>query len=132
MKNSVPQIAGKTGREKDRHGVAAKTPANGRPREGVRRFFTSRWRGQSDLGTVFWRDMLLVGTIINGATTLASIAALAAGAPAALAAAVFFAASPYNVFLLFAVWRSAENSETAVRTAARLAALLWLAAASLL
>lgn len=98
----------------------------------VQSFFASRWRGEANLTTVFWRDMLLVGTLINGVTSVAAIALLGAGASPILSAAVFFSPLPYNIFLFVSVWRAAERSNGAGAAAAKLVAALWLTAASLL
>lgn len=92
----------------------------------------ARWRGEAPLGTVFWHDMMLVGTVVNAATTLAAIGLLAAGAPALLAMAVFLAPLPLNLLLFFAVWRSAAKSGGTVTMAAQIAALIWLIAATTL
>jgi hypothetical protein len=115
--------------------VSERAPPDG-PRTSRRaraaRWLRARWRGEGPLGEVFWNDMLLVGTGINVATTLAAMALLASEAPTALAAAVFFAPLPVNLFLLVAVWRSAEAAPPGLATAARLAAALWFLAATAL
>ena len=92
----------------------------------------TRWRGDAPLGTVFWHDMLLIGTIVNAATTLAAIGILAAGAPPALSMAVFVAPLPWNLLLFVAVWRSAAKAGGVLAMAAQLAALVWLIAATTL
>lgn len=77
-------------------------------------FFARRWCGQAPLGTVFWRDMLGVGTAINVGMTFAALIAASQGAPAWLAVGLHLAPLPYNLFLLVAVMRSAPPSRLAV------------------
>jgi hypothetical protein len=68
-------------------------------------FFTSRWRADVPMRVLFWRDVVLVGTLINLLATGVALAMAAAGLSIALAAAVHFAPLPYNLFLVAAVWR---------------------------
>jgi hypothetical protein len=76
-------------------------------------FFARRWRGEVPLRTVFWRDMLGVGTAINVGMTFAALIAASQGAPSWLAVAIHLAPMPYNLFLLVAVVRSAPPSQLA-------------------
>lgn len=78
--------------------------------EGVRSFFRSRWLGLVPIGRLFWRDMLLVGTGINVASSAAALILLGLKMPLGLVLAVHFAPVPYNIFLTIAVWRTAETS----------------------
>ena len=77
------------------------------------------------LGLVFWRDMMLTGTVINVLATVAAFALFAADAPAALALTVNFLPVPWNVFLLVAVWRSAERDGSPAATTANVVGALW-------
>ncbi len=54
---------------------------------------------------LFWRDMVLVGTLVNLLATGVALAMAASDLPIGLAAAVHFAPLPYNLFLVVAVWR---------------------------
>ncbi|AOF86029.1 putative membrane protein [Hydrogenophaga sp. RAC07] len=54
---------------------------------------------------LFWRDMVLVGTLVNLLFTGVALAMAASDLPIGLAAAVHFAPLPFNLFLVFAVWR---------------------------
>jgi len=85
-------------------------------------FFACRWRGAVPLRTLFWRDMLAVGSVVNLAASFAALIAAAAGAPMAWAAALHFAPVPYNVFLVLALWRLPGRPAIALAVAA-----LWLA-----
>jgi len=84
-------------------------------------FFARRWRGQVGWPTLFWRDMLAVGTMLNIAASFGALTLLALGAPGALAVALHFAPVPYNLFLFFALWRLAWRPAPVV-----VAALAWL------
>ena len=84
------------------------------------------------LQQLFWRDMLLVGTSVNLATTLVALFVWALGGATAAGVAIHFAPLPYNAFLLFAVWRSAERAAEPAASAVRTGAVLWMIAASVL
>ena len=76
-------------------------------------FFARRWRGQVPLRTVFWRDMLAVGTAVNVLVTFVALIAASQGAPTWAAVAIHFAPMPYNLFLLVAVARAAPTNRLA-------------------
>ena len=88
-----------------------------------RGFLRQRWRGQAPLRTLFWRDMLAVGTVINLVFSLAGLLLAAQGQPLAWAVALHFAPTPWNAFLVSAVWRT-PGATWLPRTAA----LAWLGA----
>ena len=92
---------------------------------GRRGFFATRWSGERPLAALFWRDMLLWGTLINLAATLAGALLLGVKAPAWLAATVHFAPVPWNLFLLASVWRSAERLGAARALGWLLGATAW-------
>lgn len=75
------------------------------------------------LRTVFWRDMLGIGTAINLLATLFALMAASQGASSWIAAAIHFAPLPYNFFLVAAVGRARPAS-----LAAKLFAMVWLVA----
>ena len=56
--------------------------------------------------TLFLRDMLCVGTLVNLLTTFAAFMAASQGAPSWAAAAIHFAPLPYNIFLYAAIGRA--------------------------
>jgi hypothetical protein len=85
------------------------------------RFFVRRWRGQIGWRTLFWRDMLAVGTVLNLAASFGALALLAMGAPGAVAVALHFAPMPYNLFLCLALWRMPQRPAPVLA-----AALAWL------
>ena len=90
-------------------------------------FMHSRWRGQTTLGTLFWRDMLLVGSFINLLTGFVALMLVAQGASLWLAGIVHFACLPYNAFLVLALWRTPQCS-----TPMRWASLAWLGCMTLI
>lgn len=98
-------------------------------RSGISGFFAARWMAEVPLERLFWHDMIVVGTVVNIAATLASLGLLAAKAPLYVALAVHFGPTPYNVFLAFAVWRTAERRGGWAGFFCQTVSLLWLIAA---
>ena len=84
-------------------------------------FFARRWRGEVDWPTLFWRDMLAYGTVLNIAASFAALMLAALGAPGGAAAALHFAPVPYNAFLFICLWRLRRRPATVAAAAA-----LWL------
>lgn len=90
-------------------------------------FFARRWRGEVPLAVLFWRDMIVVGSLVNLAASVLTLALVLLDAPLAIALAVHFAPLPYNFFLFAALWRLPRRP-----VLVSVGAGLWLAAASLL
>lgn len=84
-------------------------------------FLGRRWRGEVGTRTVFWRDMLAVGTTLNLVASFLALVLASQGAPSWLPVAVHFAPLPYNLFLFRTVVRSKPGGQ-----AVRLLALAWL------
>jgi hypothetical protein len=76
--------------------------------------------------------MLIYGTTINVVAALLGMLLFAGNAPTALAAAVYFAPLPYNLFLFAAVWRSAAHAAEPWASTARIAGILWLIATTII
>jgi hypothetical protein len=95
-------------------------------------FFLARWRGLIPLDRVFWRDMALVGTGFNLATSAAAIAMLGVKMPLGAVLAVHFLPVPYNVFLFLVVWRTAAAQPGPLAPAAQIAAATWLVLATVM
>ena len=97
-------------------------------RNRVVAYFADRWRGETPLAILFWRDMAAYGTLLNAVTTITAIVLLAAKVPAPLAVAVHFSPLPYNIFLLVAVWRTADRSNATglVKDMARAGSAIWI------
>lgn len=102
-------------------------PSKEAPQPPVKSFVLSRWRGQVPLETVFWRDMLMVGTAINITAGVSAILLLFYGLPTAICLLIYFLPLPLNVFLFLSVWRSAGNAETSDVLVAKIVAPLWFA-----
>jgi hypothetical protein len=90
-------------------------------------FIASRWRGETSLSVLYWRDMLAVGSIINLFTGFAALMLAAQGVHLLIAATVHFAVLPYNVFLVVALWRTPQRTQVMAWTS-----LIWLGAVTVL
>lgn len=95
-------------------------------------YIRERLDGSAPLATVFWRDMMLVGTMLAIASTAAALAVFASDAPTALGVAVFLSPLPYNALVTMGVWKAADQTTPVWRDLARIIALLWLIAATVL
>lgn len=91
-------------------------------------FFRLRWQGRVPLERLFWRDMLLVATLISGVSTGLALTLLALKLPLWLVMAVHLAPVPYNIFLTLAVWRVAEKADGLRASLTMLGSALWLIA----
>jgi hypothetical protein len=89
-------------------------------------FLETRWNGEAPLETVFWRDMLLVGTAINIASAAAAWGLLAADMQPALAVLLHMLPVPWNLFLIVAVWRSADREGGPPAVTAKVIGVMWL------
>lgn len=90
-------------------------------------FFRSRWLGRAPLDQLFWRDMMLVGTLISIASSAVALILLGLKMPLGLVLAVHFSPVPYNLFLTLSVWRTAGPSG-AKASLMMLGSALWLIA----
>lgn len=72
--------------------------------------------------TLFWRDMLGIGTAVNLVATFVALTLASQGGAAWVTAVIHFAPLPYNIFLFAAVNRGKPRS----RLASALA-FVWLA-----
>lgn len=88
-------------------------------------FVTARLKGDVPLETVFWRDMLVVGSVVNVVATTAALALFAGGYPAWLGLAVNFLPVPYNAFLLVSVWKAGEREAGPPVKTANIVAAIW-------
>src|SRR5689334_1429779 len=98
----------------------------------MRKFLLSRWRGDVPLDTVLWSDMIVIGTALNILASVAAVVLLIAGASTPMALAVHFAPVPWNVFLFVAVWRSSAMAVMSEALVARLTAVIWLVAVTVI
>lgn len=99
---------------------------------GPRAFLSRRWNRRVPLATIFWRDMIVVASIVNvlaGALGLMLLGLKVGTVPSLV---VLFAPLPYNAFLLASVWRTADLARPAIADAYRLGATLWFLAATII
>lgn len=101
-------------------------------RSGPEGFFTSRWRGRVAPLVLFWRDMIVVGTLINIATGFASLVALGLKAPLLVVWLIFLSPLPYNIFLCLALWNATARQPSQAGARMRVMALVWLCVATLI
>jgi ABC-type multidrug transport system permease subunit len=90
-------------------------------------FLRRHLSGSIPLGDAFFNDMLIVGSLVNIATSLCGFAMIAADLPVWLAIAAFLSPQPYNLVLLISVWRSATRAETKRAGLIRGSAIGWFA-----
>ena len=90
------------------------------------------WLGDVAVSRVFWRDMLVVGTLVNLAAMTLALLLFGLSAPTALAAIVYFSPVPYNILLFMGVWQSAGSEPPQAAWPIRAVALAWLVAAILI
>lgn len=88
-------------------------------------FVTSRLSGTAPLETVFWRDMLAVGTAINMAAAAAAFTAMTNAWPGWLGILLLILPIPWNLFLGVAVWRSAEREGGPAAITAKVVTVIW-------
>ncbi|MCU0894722.1 MAG: hypothetical protein MUD06_10445 [Rhodospirillales bacterium] len=79
------------------------------------RRITDLWRGRLPLADAFWTYAIFWGFLINMATTLTSLGLVVADVPGWVAVLVHFAPLPWNLLVLFGVWRSAGRPEVSER-----------------
>ena len=58
------------------------------------------------MSRVFWRDMLLAGTLVNVVATFAALIIASQGGSGLASAIIHFAPIPLNLWLLVSVWRA--------------------------
>lgn len=92
------------------------------------------WRGEGELGVVFWWHAMVVGTLLNVLTTFVFVALQTMHVSNVASLAAFVLPVPYNLFVAVAVWRSAGRYAGPPLRAqlARLAVSLWAIGASLI
>lgn len=90
------------------------------------------WIGEFPLGRAFWHYAVAYGLLLNLVTTLAFLAVLLNNANMVLVVLVFASPVPYNIFMVVAVWRSADRYRGPKKWAelARLGTVIWMLALS--
>jgi len=131
----VPSIPANSDRSSPAHGEpggAAAAADRESSSGGTANYLQRVWRAEVPLATVFWRDMAVVGTIVNVVAIALAAFAAAAGAPTGVGLVIFMAPTPYNIFLVAAVWRRADRERGEFAWPARIGALVWLLLAFLI
>lgn len=95
---------------------------------GLRGYFRALLSGTEPLHRVIISDMLIGGTLINVVAMAAAFGLFGIEAPTWLATAVFFSPLPYNLFVVFVVWKTSATSGGAWMWPARILSLAWLGA----
>lgn len=72
-------------------------------------FFTQRWRGLVGWRTLFWRDLLVIGTSLNLLMTGSALALLSQGVALPWVLAVHLLPLPYNLLIVSALWRAPQR-----------------------
>ena len=85
-------------------------------------FFRLRWQGRMGWRTLFWRDLLLVGSLLSATATLTALVLLSRGEAPGTALAVHLLPLPYGLFMVGSLWRTPQSPALA-----RWASLVWLA-----
>lgn len=102
-------------------------------RHGTIKLVKCLWAGQLPLEQAFWHYAVGYGLLINIVTSLAFLALIADDANLSLLVLAFALPIPYNVFVVVAVWRSA-NSYRGPKTWAdwaRVGTVIWMVALTL-
>lgn len=99
-----------------------------RPYEAIAVYYRALWSGTEPLHRVVISDMLIGGTLINVVAMAVSLVLFGLEAPAWLASVVFFCPIPYNLFLVFVVWKTGDVSGSPWAWPARILSLAWFGA----
>ncbi len=81
-------------------------------------YWSQRWHGIAPWRTLFWRDMVAVGSTINLLTGFAALFLISQGQSIAWALAVHFSPVPYNAFLVRSLWLARERPNWVMPAAA--------------
>jgi hypothetical protein len=101
-------------------------PSGPGPLAGLRGYFRALFSGTEPLYRVIVSDMLIGGTLINVVAMAAAFGLFGIEAPTWLATAVFFSPLPYNLFIVFVVWKTSAMSGGVWTWPARILSLVWL------
>lgn len=90
-------------------------------------FLSNRLTGRVPLKTMFWRDMVAVGSLLNMAFLATALALASLDWPLWSVFIVFLTPLPYNAFIWHCVWKKVERLDTFSRVAVRTISTGWLA-----
>ena len=71
----------------------------------VPRYFSVRWRAEVPFTRLFWRDLLVWGSLLNLSVLIAGLMLIAKGYPTQWALVAHLLILPYNLFLVLSIWR---------------------------
>ena len=72
-------------------------------------FLIQRWHGRIGWRTLFWRDLLLIGTGLNLLMTGSALALLSQGVALPWVLLVHLLPLPYNLFIVSAIGRAPQR-----------------------
>lgn len=75
----------------------------------MKTFITQRWQGRIAWRTLFWRDLLLVGTGLNLLMTGTALALLSQDAPIHWVLLAHLLPLPYNLFIVSSIWSAPQR-----------------------
>ena len=90
------------------------------------KFFSDRLTSRVPLRTLFWRDIIAIGTALSFACLAVSLLLAASQVPIWLVVIVFLLPLPYNAFIWHCVWQAANGQQAFDKAVIRVAATAWL------
>ncbi len=75
----------------------------------MKTFITQRWHGRIGWPTLFWRDLLLIGTGLNVVMTGTALALLSQDVPIQWVLLAHLLPLPYNLLIVSALWRAPQR-----------------------
>jgi hypothetical protein len=87
----------------------------------LKTFISHRWQGRIGWHTLFWRDLLVIGTGLNLLMTGTALVLLSQGVPAQWALLVHLLPLPYNLLIVSSIWSAPKRPAVVLG-----ASLFWL------
>lgn len=75
----------------------------------MKTFVTQRWQGRIGWRTLFWRDLLLIGTGLNLLMTGTALALLSRDVSAQWVLLVHLLPLPYNLLIVSSIWSAPQR-----------------------
>lgn len=91
------------------------------PHSTLKNFIAQRWQGRVGWRTLFWRDLLVIGTGMNVLMTGLALALLSQEVAIQWVLLAHFLPLPYNLFIVSAIWGAARRPVIVLG-----ASLIWL------
>lgn len=82
----------------------------------IQHYFSKRWKAKIPFRDLFWRELIVRGTLINLLVAFLGLMLIAQGYPSLWAAIAHLVILPYNIFLVLAIlrWPGVKSSFKAV------------------